>query len=158
MKRAICVFVTLFLAGCLNSYAPPAAGPTATLKVEPDVKSGTPLVSTTQVVLRVEEELDEELFPGIKKTVKLFTQKIDLKNNPNTFVIPADKRLQVSLSYSNVNLGGPTMTGSRGFLLVPEQDATYVAQFWSDRVMYTVALYEESPTGELVAANAPVIP
>lgn len=157
MKHITTLLIVALLAGCAGTYTAPTTGPTITLRVEHDVEVGLPLLSSTHLKLYLRQRTGA-VYAGtdIPESVGLGWKRIDLEGE-NVFTLPADKALELSLSYTSNQFSGPTLTGSQGYILYPEADANYVMRFWTDKKHFKVGLFRQTRDGELVAANiAPI--
>ncbi|HZD52421.1 MAG TPA: hypothetical protein VE175_05200 [Woeseiaceae bacterium] len=155
MKTFAAVAIAVLVVGCAGTYKPPASGPTIRLTVESDAKEGVPVISYAGLTLYM-DQVSSEKIPGTDRNrrIPIGWHKVDTANHGNEFVLPADKPLDLALTYRSDQLFGPTLTGSQGFVLYPDPGASYVMRFWTDKQHFSVQILEESPTGELKPARA----
>jgi hypothetical protein len=156
MQKLPIVLLALVLAACAGTYEPATSGPTITLRVEPDIKPGVPVISYADLTLSLDQLGPRIPGTNFNEMKSLGWQKVAVDKPSEAFILPADKPLQLALSYRTDSLFGPTLTGSRAYVLVPEAGNSYVMKFWTDKERFSVNLFRQDQSGNLVPARAMV--
>jgi hypothetical protein len=146
MRRLLIMALAVTAMGCAGTYKPAAEGPTISLRVEPDVKAGVPLISYSDMSLYM-DQIDGQTRRD------LGWQKIPADEPSETFILPADKPIELQINYHSGQLFGPTLSGSQTFVLIPEAGGSYVMRFWTDKQHFSVKLLQEKEPGNLVPAR-----
>lgn len=154
MQKLPVAVLALFLAACAGTYEPATNGPTITLRIEPDIKPGVPVISYADLTLFLDQLGPRIPGTNLNETKSLGWQKVPVDKASEAFILPADKPLQLSLSYRTDSLFGPTLTGSQAYVLVPEAGNSYVMKFWTDKERFAVNLFRQDQLGNLVPARA----
>src|SRR5215510_4375087 len=92
MKNARALLPALILAACAGTYEPATDGPTITLRVEPDIKPGIPVISYHDLTLYLDQMASSKI-PGtdLYEARSLGYQKIEDDGNKEPFVLPATR-------------------------------------------------------------------
>ena len=159
MKNVRALLPALILAPCAGTYEPATDGPTITLRVEPDIKPGIPVISYHDLTLYLDQMASSKI-PGtdVYEALPLGYQKIEDAGNREPFVLPATRPLKLALAYRSDALFGSAKVGAQAYVLVPEAGASYVMKFWTDKERFSVQLFKQDPSGALVPAKAGAVP
>jgi hypothetical protein len=158
MKNAHALLPALILAACAGTYEAAMDGPTITLRVEPDIKPGIPVISYHDLTLYLDQMGSKIPGTNVYDARSLGVQRIADNGGKEPFILPATSPLKVALAYRSDALFGPALVGSQAYVLIPEAGAAYVMKFWTDKERFSVQLFKQDPSGALVPARAAAVP